>query len=417
MPAKGVRLYAGFGKSLDRRRIAIACAILLVLEIAFFLFTVALSHNWIVAIDRPTTTDFASFYAAGTLANAGTPSLAYHQAAHFAAEQAVTAPGIEYQFFNYPPIFLMLCAVLAQLPYIVAFLVFQAATLLLYLHVARSILGDRSGTALLVLLAFPIVFWNLGLGQNAFLIAGLFGAATLLTDRRPVAAGVLFGMLCFKPHFGLLVPLALAAAGRWRSFAAAAAAAAVLALASVAVFGWQTWHEFLLAAAASPAMYESGRILFAGFASPFGAVRLLGGSIPAAYALQLAMSLVAASVVFAIWRCGLSLPVRGAALAAATLVAVPLVLTYDLMLAAVAGAWLVRDDGRGGASAGEKATLAILFLTLITTRFVPWLWHVPVAPAAAIGLFALVTCRAARELAQQRPTFAFWRARGRGYVN
>jgi alpha-1,2-mannosyltransferase len=58
-----------------------------------------LDHAAFRPIDPPTTTDFASFYAAGKLALAGTPTLADDQAAHHAAEMAVTAPGIEYPFF------------------------------------------------------------------------------------------------------------------------------------------------------------------------------------------------------------------------------------------------------------------------------------------------------------------------------
>jgi len=199
---------AGF---LTGPRLARACAALLALEIAVFLFLIAGTHGWIVPLERATTTDFASFYASGALANAGTPQLAYDQMAHYAMEQAVTAPGIEYQFFNYPPVYLILCAALAHLPYLVAFVLFIGATLVFYLAVARRILDDRSITALVVLAAFPMVFWAIGLGQNAFLTAALFGMATLSIDRRPVAAGLLFGLLCYKPHFGLLLPIALAA--------------------------------------------------------------------------------------------------------------------------------------------------------------------------------------------------------------
>src|SRR5439155_25718548 len=181
--------------------------------------------GWIIPLPGPTPTDFVSFYAAGALADAGTPSLAYDHAAHLAAEERVVGAGIQYQFFNYPPVFLLLCAALAPLPYLVAFVLFEAATLVLYLFVATRILGERSGTAVVALLAFPIVFWNLGLGQNAFLTAALFGAATLLIDRRPVVAGLLFGAVCYKPQFGLLVPLALAAGGYRRAFIAAGATA------------------------------------------------------------------------------------------------------------------------------------------------------------------------------------------------
>src|ERR1051325_7734925 len=170
------------GAWLTRERVRIGAALLVAIELSFFLFFVAGTHGWIVPLDRPTTTDFASFYAAGALADAGTPQLAYDHTAHLAAEEAATAPGIEYQFFNYPPVYLLICAVLAVMPYLVAFCVFMALTLAAYLLVARRILQDYSGAALLVLLAFPIVFWNIGLGQNAFLTGALFGAATLLVD-------------------------------------------------------------------------------------------------------------------------------------------------------------------------------------------------------------------------------------------
>src|SRR5262249_38097349 len=158
----------------------------------------------------------------------------------------------------------------------VAFIVFEAATLLFYLAVARRILGEQGGAAALIpLAAFPAVFWTLGLGQNALLTAALFGAGTLCIDRRPILAGFCFGALCYKPHFGFLVPVALVAGGHWRAVGAALVTVAALCAVSLLLFGWQTWHDFLAAAAASHAIYESGRVTFGGFVSPFGAVLLL----------------------------------------------------------------------------------------------------------------------------------------------
>src|SRR5713226_10032471 len=120
--------------------------------------------------------------------------------------------------------------------------------------------------------------WPMPGHRNAPLTAGLFGAATLLVDRRPLLAGLFFGALCYKPHFGLLVPVALAAGGHWRAFAAAFLSAAALCLLSLALFGWEVWHDYLVAAVASPAVYQSGRISFSGFVNLFGAVLLLGGT-------------------------------------------------------------------------------------------------------------------------------------------
>ena len=268
----------------------------------------------------------------------------------------IVGRGIQYQFFNYPPVYEALFAPIARLPYLLAFVLFEAATLLFFLTVARRILDDYSGVALLVLAAFPIVFWNFGLGQNAFLTAALFGAATLpRRDRRPVLAGVCFGALCYKPHFALLVPLALASGGHWRAFLAAGASAAALVLVSLGLLGGETWRAFVATAGESHSMYaESGRILFGGFVSPFGAMRLMGAGIGASYAVQAAFALIAIVVVARVWQRRLSLPVRGAVLASATLVAVPLSLLYDMMLGAVAACWLLRDPGPIGPQGKDR---------------------------------------------------------------
>jgi alpha-1,2-mannosyltransferase len=390
------------GDWLSRDGVRAYATILLVVELAVFAFLVAGTHGWIVPLETPTTTDFVSFYAAGSLADAGTPALAYDQAAHLAAEEAVAGHGIQYQFFNYPPIYEALFAPIALLPYLVAFVAFEAATLLLYLAVARRILGDYSGTALLVLLAFPMVWWNIGLGQNAFLTAALFGAATLNVDRRPVVAGICFGALCYKPHLALLVPLALAFGGHWRAFAAAAATSATLVLGSLALLGWETWSVFFLTAGSAHGMYESGRILFGGFVSPFGAMRLMGAGVALSYAVQAVFSVIAAAVVAFVWRRGSSLPMRAAVLAAATLVAIPLSLLYDLMLGAIAGCWLLRGQDRRVASPWEKTVLALLYVALIDSRNLAQDISLPVNTIAALALFALATRRALAELGPVR---------------
>jgi hypothetical protein len=390
------------GGWLDRKRIRLATRILLAAQTALFAFFVAGTHGWIVKLPGPTTTDFVSFYAAGKLADAGSASLAYDHAVHLAAEESVAGTGIGYQFFNYPPVYILPFAALAPLPYLVAFVIFEAVTLALYLVAAMCILGERGLTALIALLAFPIVFWNFGLGQNAFLTAALFGGATLLVDRRPVVAGLVFGALCYKPQFGLLVPLALAAAGRWRAFAAAAASAGGLVLLSLMLFGADSWRRFFEVAGGSHAMYASGRILFGGMANVFGAARLIGAGAPFAYTLQAVASLVAAAVVVVVWRRGLSLPVRAATLAAATLVAAPLALLYDLMLGAVAASWLIGDRHSPAARNWEKSALAALYLVVLHGPTHDEQWRVPVYPLAALALFAIVTARAWREAALDR---------------
>jgi len=390
---------------LDCRRIYLGCGTLLAVEIAVFLFMAAGTHGLIVPLPKPTSTDFVSFYAAGSLAVAGTPELAYDQAAHYLAEERATAAGIQYNFFYYPPPFLLLCAALAHLPYMAAFLAFEGTTLVLYLFVARRILDERGATIFLPLFAFPPILWTLGLGQNALLTAALFGAATLLIDRRPALAGLLFGALCYKPHFGLLVPLALAAGGHWRAFGTAVAAVAALCVCSLTVFGWEAWRDFFAAAAASPAVYDSGRVAFSGFINPFGAALLLGASTTTAYAVQAAAILAAAVLVAYVWHRRLPLPVRAATLASATLAAAPIALFYDLMLAAVATVWLLRAGGVYRLAEWQKVALTALFLFTLNPRSFSEVLHIPVGAIVTVGLTMLI---AAHVLQDKRivPRFA-----------
>jgi len=392
------------GAWLDRQRIFAYGTILLVLEVVAFLFFVAGTHGLIVATTEPTTTDFVSFYAAGDLANAGTSHLAYDQTAHWAAEERATEPGIRYQFFYYPPVYLLLCALLARLPYLAAFVLFEGASLAFFLAVARHILAARGWRVMVPLLAFPAVFWTLGLGQNAFLTAALLGGAILLVERRPFVAGLLFGALCYKPHFGLLVPVALAAGGHWRAFAGAALSSLGLVAASLAFFGFDTWRDFLTIAMTSPGTYENGRIQLAGIISPFAALRVIGVGTSLAYLLQLAATLAAALFVAYVWRQRVSLPVRAAALIAATLVAVPVMLLYDLMLALLAMTWLVRAARRTGFLPWEKMTFVVLFFAALVTLSTGRYLHLPLALIGDVALLAVIAVRALGEIGQRQPS-------------
>jgi hypothetical protein len=73
------------------------------------------------------------------------------------------------------------------------------------------------------------------------------------------------------------------------------------------------------------------------------------------------MALVMGIIVAVVWRRDLSLPTRAAVLSAGTLIANPLSLLYDLMLAAVAACWLLRGGGKEIPSGWEKSALAVLF--------------------------------------------------------
>jgi hypothetical protein len=212
---------------------------------------------------------------------------------------------------------------------------------------------------------------------------------------------MLFGALCYKPHFGLLVPFALAAGGRWKCFAAAGMTAAALIGVSVLTFGVGTWRAFFAAAAGAHHVYETS-VSHAGMASPFGVVLVLGGSPALAYKLQAVAALAMISAVGLVWRRGQSLPIRAAVLAAATPIALPVVLFYDLMLSGIALAWLVRWGRQHGFPAWSRAMIAALYgATLLSGNFDPHS-RMMITPLIAAGTVVLALIVAAAEARRQR---------------
>ncbi|MBV40625.1 MAG: hypothetical protein CMM23_18540 [Rhodospirillaceae bacterium] len=92
-----------------------------------------------------------------------------------------------------------------------------------------------------MLLLAPSSFVNVFLGQNGFFTAALALSGFTLLPRRSILAGVMFGLLTFKPHLGIMIPIALLAMGNWRAIMAASLTAGLFLGASVLMYGGDTW--------------------------------------------------------------------------------------------------------------------------------------------------------------------------------
>ena len=367
------------------------------------------------AIGRPLGTDFSNVYAAGTLVLDGQPRAPFDPAQQYAREQAIFGAATPFYGWHYPPFFLFVAAGLALMPYKLALLVWQGATLALYLAALRSIVlrpqadlpagsspAATAGTAdplwLVLALAYPAVFINLGHGHNGFLTAALIGAALVNLDRRPWIAGLLFGLMVYKPQFGILFPLVLAATGRWRSFAAAAATVAVLALITTLVFGVSIWEAFLASTHFTrTVVLEAGETGWQKIQSVFSAVRMWGGPVALAYAVQSAVTVMLAAALVWLWRAQVDFPLKAAALIIAALLATPYSLDYDMTALAPAIAFLAVHGLRHGFAPFEKSALAVLWIAPFVARSVAQAVLVPVGVLAMAAMLGLVLHRAAQE--------------------
>jgi len=369
-------------------------------QVLLFGFFVAGSYNAFTRLPRPTTTDFASFYAAGKLALSGHAQGAYDVKTHRAMEERVTAPGIDYKYFLNPPPFLLICAPLAALPYLAAFILFELLTFAVWLAVTTRVAGGGS-LAALTLTATPAVYWALGWGQNSFLTAALMGLGTMLLRSRPGLAGAAFGALCIKPHFGVLIPLALLCGRHWRAIATAILSVAAMAAFSTIFFGASIWPAFVDMALHARNTIETGKIQFAGHIDPGGAARLIGAEATTGWIIQAVCSLAAACIVAWAWwprrihEASGGEEARMAALVAGTLIAMPFLLFYDLVMATVAAAWLAAAARRTGWRAGEKTVLTVVMGAILLAFPAASLLHLAVGCVVGPALLALAVRRLA----------------------
>jgi hypothetical protein len=253
---------------------------------------------------------------------------------------------------------------------------------------------------LLLALAFPAVLINVGHGHNGFLTAALLGGGLVSLDRRPLLAGILFGLMAYKPQFGLMIPIALAAGGYWRTFAAAAATAALLTLLTTLVFGVQVWHAFFVGAEFTrTVVLEQGDTGWHKIQSIFSWARMWGAPVPLAYAIQGAATLVLAMASAWLWHGKAPYPLKAAGLCLAAILATPYTLDYDMMVLAPAIAFLAADGMARGFGPWEKTALAALWLVPLVARTVPQLTLIPLGVPAMLAMFVLVLRRAQLPLA------------------
>jgi len=381
---------------LDEDRVHGYSCIFLGLYLVVTVAWLALSPTMIDPNGKPIGPDFMNVWSAGKLALAGEPEAAFDYGRHYEVQRAALPYGVgqEAPYFGwpYPPHFLLAAALLALLPYGAALAAWMAVTLPVYLAAIRAILPYRNWS--LLALAFPAVFVNFSHGQNGFLSTGLLGLGLLSLERRPILAGVFFGLLTYKPQLGVLLPLVLLVDRRWTTFVSATATAVAAALVSYAVFGAETWQAFFGSFELTRTyVLEEGPTGWQKLQSAFAAMRMLGAGIETAYAVQAAVSLFVAGAVLWIWRRPVGIPLKGAALATGSLLVTPYVLDYDLMLLALPLAWLTVDGLRTQFLNWERITLFIVWLLPLLSREIGML-GVPIAPAALLLLLILILRRA-----------------------
>ncbi|MHA1536166.1 MAG: glycosyltransferase family 87 protein [Alphaproteobacteria bacterium] len=345
--------------------------------------------------------DFAAFWAAGRMTLEGAPALAYDWQAHRAVEVA----GLGRDFagwmpWHYPPHVQLAVAPLAALPLFAAMALWVGGTGALFLWTCWRIV-PLPGAVLAGLAAAPTAL-TLVNGQIGLLMAALLGLALLDLERRPGRAGLLLGLLSFKPHLVVAVPVALIAAGRWRAAISAAAMTLALAALSWAVLGGATWAAFIASITDTTRVFAGTgaaeqRWVMAG--GTYGWLRHLGAGFGPAMAAQGALALVLLTLTVRAWRAPALTPeIKAALLCFATLAVTPRALNYDLHILVIGALFQTRHALAQGFFRGEQWLLAGAALAAFASMLAP----PGLSPALATALFA--GCWWGHGRAGRRPT-------------
>lgn len=291
---------------------------------------------------RPLSGDFLAFWSAGQMFASGHAAAAYDpEILHRLQIQDSGQFSATYYPWDYPPLFLFVAFLLAQLPYAAAYISWAVATLAGYGACAKALFRDRD--AAIAFGAAPACFAAFIVAQTGLLTAALFGAALLTLNKRPIVSGLLLAALTYKPQFGLLIPVALIAGGHWRTILAAALATAAW------ILMWLAIDKAVLAGFAHALVFASQTYLthapggWHKLQSLYGLLRSLGMGNAWSGAVQGIVAAASFVAVTVAWRSPLSMAMKSAILVLCSLIATPYSFIYDFPILSVAVGFLYRD--------------------------------------------------------------------------
>jgi hypothetical protein len=316
----------------------------------------------------PLGADFLNVYAAGLMVHQGQAASVYNWDLHGQIEQTVAGYAAPYFGWHYPPNFLSIANLCAYFPYLCAFGLYMTISFVCYVTVIRRI-SAKLKECLWALVAFPGVFVNIINGQNGFLTTAFFGAGMMWLEEKPWLAGVMFGLLSYKPQFFIVIPVVLALSGYARAcFSTLVTAGACFGLSWLA-YGSQTWQAFFQSTRLTQhIILERGVTGWQKIQSIFSIIRMWDGSVSLAYTLQALSAVSALALTLWIWHRKANLAIRATALCGCILLTTPYVLDYDLVILAIPLAFLTREGLQKGFIAYEKVMMLSLWILPLLAR-------------------------------------------------
>jgi len=120
-------------------------------------------------------------------------------------------------------------------------------------------------------------------------------------ERRPWLSGIFLGLLSYKPHIGVLFPLALLASRNWRALASATLATVILGIGAAFAFGPEGWASFLLTLLDRQSTLSPDSAVPLALHSVFGLLRWVETGAQVSWSGHLIVAAIGALTVWVVW--------------------------------------------------------------------------------------------------------------------
>ncbi len=371
-----------------------AAVFFVILEVSYFAIggLPPIDKPWIDGTNFVLGRDFLNTWMGARSAFFGGPAPWFDVEVYNRALRAVLGAPYPPHYWSYPPHLMLLIWPLGLLPYLPAYIAWCVVGIALYLFACSCAIPRQQRLFLAVAPAITIcVFF----GQNGFYTAALLIGGLVCLDRRPLLAGVFFGILTIKPQIGLLLPVVLLLQRRWLTIAAAFATAAAMAVATAMLFGWTIWIEFWQKVVPQQqwlTVHDQGLMLSVVSSVYYGG-RLVYLPQSVAWTLQAGSSALAlAAVVWTYWK-PRDPTLSAALLVTATFLFTPYILNYDMVVFGFVVALL---RARADNSKYDQRLLIALW-SLPATMMLAALLFIPLAPIVLIAFATRLIWRLAQD--------------------
>lgn len=392
------------GKIPVQNRIAVYSIAFFLIYTIFAVANVVSENNIGDNVSSPMGVDYIVLYTSGRMAASGHAIDIYK--AEKARELAQKLTGVilpkDVQWFYLPTSLLAIVSLLSYIPFYISLLVwiavtFAAAALALYLLVPKQ--------RILSLLAFgfPGVMLNIRWGQTGFLNTALLGAGLYFMQSNPILAGLIFGMLSYKPQFLLFPFLILLISKEWRTLTWSVLFGLATIVISFMFLGADIWimffHHFYTAFPAllgsiwrttikiQPTLYTSLRLFGLNGYWLDGILALFG----------IFVTLMSAWVYNRTDRVAL----KGSVLILGIFAVMPYFIQYDLMILCIPFVLIAYDFLENGCRKYELIILASLWMAVLLNMFIVIFTRIQILPYVVILNIAMAAVRVKNSVVYQ----------------